>query len=143
VLGGTASEARVIWSYVDAHGGSTNARERGYSLEADIRGSEARIRITGNVDLTNAAQVAEALLVVRGAIAQRAITRAVIDLRALYFLASSGLKHLAAWITAVGEGTEPRYEIAIVTDPNMHWQKRSLSALVALEPTIVRVEEET
>lgn len=110
---------------------------RGYTLDAWMEGDRAHVVLGGNVGLDNSEDAGRAIETLRKELVHARVKEATLDLRTLYFLASSGLKLLVAWVTA----SEHRYPITILTDPNLHWQRRSLSALASLEPDYVRLVE--
>jgi hypothetical protein len=61
------------------------------------------------------------------------------DLQKLVFMNSSCFKSFVVWIDTVK--TSPvRYQIAFKTNPNLHWQRRSLEALRRLAANIVTIE---
>ena len=61
------------------------------------------------------------------------------DFRKLSFMNSSCFKAFVMWIDTVKNA--PRsYRIRFLTDPNMHWQRRSLEALRRLATGVVSVE---
>jgi hypothetical protein len=61
------------------------------------------------------------------------------DFRQLLFMNSSCFKAFVVWIDTVK--SSPRaYRIRFLTDPEMHWQRRSLEALRRLATNVVLVE---
>lgn len=61
------------------------------------------------------------------------------DFRQLSFMNSSCFKAFVVWIDTVKNA--PRsYRIRFLTDPGMHWQRRSLEALRRLATNVVSVE---
>lgn len=63
-----------------------------------------------------------------------------VNLTELYFMNSSCLKAFVAWIYGVNEAGRP-YKIHLLTNPRLHWQKRSLETLKRLAPEVVKIEE--
>jgi hypothetical protein len=61
------------------------------------------------------------------------------DFRQLSFMNSSCFKAFVVWIDTVKNASRP-YRIRFLTDPGMHWQRRSLEALRRLATDVVRVE---
>lgn len=66
-------------------------------------------------------------------------TRVVADLRELEFATSSCLKVLAGWVISVEERSAP-YTVEFVSNTQHSWQRRSLRALEACAPAVVRVK---
>ena len=61
------------------------------------------------------------------------------DFRKLSFMNSSCFKAFVVWIDTVKNSERP-YRIRFLTDPGMHWQRRSLEALRRLAMNVVSVE---
>jgi hypothetical protein len=61
------------------------------------------------------------------------------DFRKLSFMNSSCFKAFVVWIDTVKNAAQS-YRIRFLTDPEMHWQRRSLEALRRLATTVVTVE---
>jgi len=61
------------------------------------------------------------------------------DFRKLSFMNSSCFKAFVVWIDTVKNATRS-YRIRFLTDPDMHWQRRSLEALRRLATSVVSVE---
>jgi hypothetical protein len=54
----------------------------------------------------------------------------VVDLRGLEFMNSSCFKCFVGWIGNIRKlETDAQYKVAFVSNPKIHWQKRSLDAL--------------
>ncbi len=61
------------------------------------------------------------------------------DFRKLVFMNSSCFKAFVVWIDTVKNAVRV-YRIRFLTDPDMHWQRRSLEALRRLATSVVSVE---
>jgi anti-anti-sigma factor len=69
------------------------------------------------------------------------ISEVVVDLRQLDFMNSSCLKTLVTWLNNVRQRPTPeQYPIRFLRDHNAYWQERSLGALQAFAPGIVKLE---
>jgi anti-anti-sigma factor len=69
------------------------------------------------------------------------VAEVVVDLRRLDFMNSSCLKTLVTWLNNVRQRPEDeQYPIRFVRDRNAYWQERSLDALQAFAPGIVKLE---
>lgn len=66
-------------------------------------------------------------------------TRVVADLRELGFATSSCLKVLAGWVINLEEQAAP-YAVEFLSNTKHSWQRRSLRALEACAPAVVRVK---
>jgi len=61
------------------------------------------------------------------------------DFRKLTFMNSSCFKAFVVWIDTV-KTSDHGYAIRFLTDPDMHWQRRSLEALRRLATSVVTIE---
>ena len=69
------------------------------------------------------------------------VEEVVVDLRRLDFMNSSCLKTLVTWLNNVRQRpADEQYPIRFLRDQNAYWQERSLDALKAFAPGIVKVE---
>ena len=65
----------------------------------------------------------------------------MIDFERLEFMNSSCFKNFVAWINRVQEmEARSRYQIRFVSNPGLHWQKRSLSALQCFAVDLVQID---
>jgi hypothetical protein len=67
----------------------------------------------------------------------------VVDLRQLEFMNSSCFKSFVSWITEIQEmDAERQYKVRFLSNPKMHWQKRSLHSLRCFAIELVTVTEQ-
>jgi hypothetical protein len=72
--------------------------------------------------------------------AQKQVVQFTCDFRQLYFMNSACFKCFVVWINDIaGLTRELQYVVEFVTNPNMHWQRRSLENLQYFGPSIVRI----
>ena len=67
------------------------------------------------------------------------LTEVTCDFRKLSFMNSSCFKAFVVWIDTVKNAAQS-YRIRFLTDPETHWQRRSLEALRRLATGVVSVE---
>ena len=67
------------------------------------------------------------------------VSEVTCDFRKLSFMNSSCFKSFVVWIDTV-KNANRKYRIRFLTDPETHWQKRSLEALRRLATSVVTVE---
>jgi hypothetical protein len=67
------------------------------------------------------------------------LSEVICDFRRLSFMNSSCFKAFVVWIDTVKNAARA-YRIRFLTDPEMHWQRRSLEALRRLATDVVSVE---
>ncbi|MEO8699866.1 MAG: hypothetical protein ABI867_07470 [Kofleriaceae bacterium] len=69
-------------------------------------------------------------------------TAITVDLCKLEFMNSSCFKCLLSWITDIQElELERRYKVRFLSNPQLHWQKRSLHSLRCFAVELITVEE--
>jgi hypothetical protein len=68
----------------------------------------------------------------------RGIRRVELDLRDLSFMNSSGILTLVRWITKVrGHAPDGAYQLVLLYDRNVTWQRTSIPTLAKLAPAVV------
>jgi hypothetical protein len=99
--------------------------------------------LRGNADY-GALDALETLLTRAHADAARSgVTEAVVDLRRLEFMSSSCFKCFISWISDIQEmEPEHRYKIRLISNPQLHWQKRSLHSLRCFAMELITVTEQ-
>jgi anti-anti-sigma factor len=105
------------------------------------KGKAIVVKLHGNADTQVRAALAGLLDQIDAEAKRLSVQETVIDARDLYFMSSSCLSLLVRWITTVAERGTKGYKIRFVANPNLRWQKRSLSALAAMGKGIVTVVE--
>jgi hypothetical protein len=69
------------------------------------------------------------------------VPEVVVDLQRLDFMNSCCLKALVTWLGKVQDRPAgEQYRVLFLKDPAAHWQARSLHALVAFAPGMIRIE---
>ncbi len=73
-----------------------------------------------------------------------AVPEVVVDLHALEFMNSSCFKCFITWIVAVRRlPPDQSYRIRFVSNPAMHWQRRSLHAISYFGGELVTIDDQT
>ena len=112
-----------------------------FSLAAQIEGSALVLRFSGNADMSVVAPLSAAIREVHAEAVRLSVSEVRCDLRALFFMNSSCFKAFVTWVAAVETlAPDRRYRIRLLSSSQLHWQKRSLSALHAMAESIVVVE---
>jgi hypothetical protein len=108
------------------------------SLEAPC----INVRIRGNAGTARAQKVLEEfLLALHGEVQRLHVQQVVVDIRELEFMNSSCLKDFVYWLSTVRDApAAERYRIVFYSNPEYHWQKRSLHSLTCFATEFVRVE---
>jgi hypothetical protein len=105
------------------------------SLEAD----KATITFAGTGDVAAIELLSDYLKRVHAEAERLALSEVTCDFRQLSFMNSSCFKSFVVWIDTVKSAAHG-YRIRFLTDPGMHWQRRSLEALRRLATGVVSVE---
>ena len=97
------------------------------------------IEFTGSGDMNAMVPLSDYLKQVHDAAILQGLLEVSCDFRKLTFMNSSCFKAFVVWIDSVKNLAAP-YKIRFLTDPNIHWQRRSLEALRRLAIQIVTLE---
>jgi hypothetical protein len=109
-------------------------------LEAVAEGTAARLRCAGTADLVALEGLDAFLPKLHAELLSSQTTEVTVDLRELEFMNSSCFKSFISWIfmledLAPAEG----YGISFLSNPNYHWQERSLHVLSSFAPDRVTI----
>ena len=120
-----------------------NVKGDDFSAAANLDGAAISAWLKGNADYA-ALDALDMLLERIHAEAKRSsITEAVIDLRSLEFMNSSCFKSFVSWITNIQElDAGKQYKVKFLSNPQMHWQKRSLHSLRCFAVELISVAEQ-
>jgi len=97
------------------------------------------IEFSGTGDMNAIALLSDYLKQVHLEALRLNVTEVACDLQKLVFMNSSCFKSFVVWIDTVKNAPRP-YQIRFLTDPQLHWQRRSLEALRRLAASIVSIE---
>lgn len=110
------------------------------TAEGASEGDRIKVRLCGSAELGSKATLDEFLADVFAASFGR--REVVVDMRALEYMNSSSIKSLLTWIVRVRDLPEPeRHKIRFLSNPELHWQQRSLHSLVSMCGDVIEVEE--
>ena len=111
----------------------------GFNCEPELEQDTLSITFSGTGDVGAIALLADYLKRAHAEAERLAVAEVKCDFRQLIFMNSSCFKAFVVWIDTVKNA--PRaYRIRFLTDPEMHWQRRSLEALRRLATSVVLVE---
>lgn len=120
--------------------GLPSISESDFQAVARVESGTMHVRLSGTADLNVKRQLDDFLAVLHGRAATGAVGEVAMDLRGLEFMNSSCLKALVTWISAVqDQEADGRYRITFISNPDLHWQKRSLHALSRIAGDIVSI----
>ncbi|KYF52486.1 hypothetical protein BE08_19790 [Sorangium cellulosum] len=113
-----------------------------FGIEPSLLGDRLSIKLTGTGDMAAAAPLGGYCKEVQAEVKRLSLAAVEFDIRALYFLNSSCLKAFIAFICGISaQGL--KCEIRFVTDGRLAWQRRSLTALERMSPSLVSIDEKT
>jgi hypothetical protein len=111
-----------------------------FGTVSDREAATLTIRMRGNADGEVQGTLSVLLEQVDGEARRGKLTQVVLDLQDLYFMNSSCISLLVRWIDGLSRDLPaPRYHIRFVSNPNLRWQKRTLSALGAMGRQVVTI----
>ena len=112
-----------------------------FVARSEVDGPRVRLHLWGNADMRAKDHLDRFLAAVDDRAVADATEEVVVDLRELVFMNSSCLKAVVTWLGRIQDRAAPqRYRVKFLKEPAAHWQVRSLHALAAFAPEIVRVE---
>jgi len=110
------------------------------AAEGGAEGDLVEVRLRGSAELGSKATLDEFFSDVFAASQGR--REVIVDLTQLEYMNSSSLKSLLSWIVRVRDLPEPqRHKIRLLSNPELHWQQRSLHSLVSMCGDVIEVEE--
>jgi hypothetical protein len=113
----------------------------GFTVSSAIEGGSIQLKLAGNADMDVAASLNNYLKQLHTDACEIGVSEVVLDFSRLYFMNSSCFKCFVTWIAQVKK-LEPaaRYMVRFQSNPQLHWQRRSLEALRAFAPDEVVIE---
>lgn len=120
-----------------------NVKGDDFAAAANVEGQTIQAWLKGNADYA-ALDALDMLLERVHAEARRGgVKETVIDLRSLEFMNSSCFKSFVSWITNIQEmDAAKQYKVKFLSNPQMHWQKRSLHSLRCFAVELISVTEQ-
>lgn len=113
-----------------------------FAAVAQHEGSTIRVSLAGTADHAALEDMSTVLERIHAEARELAVTEVVIDLRELEFMNSSCFKSFVTWIALIQElDTARQYKVTFVSNPNMHWQKRSLHSLRCFAVELISISE--
>ncbi len=111
------------------------------ATEASYADSVVTTRLRGTADVESKTLLDQHIDALHDEACRLGVTKVNVDLRELEFMNSSSFKVFVGWLAKV-QDLEPdkQYKINFVSNPAIHWQRRSLQALSCFAVTLVTVE---
>jgi hypothetical protein len=113
-----------------------------FSATAELDGAIIKVCLKGNADYAALDAIGLLFERIQSAARQDELTGAVLDVRSLEFMNSSCFRHVISWIAEVQEMNEDQqYAITFLSNPQLHWQKRSLQSLQRFATDLISIVE--
>jgi hypothetical protein len=111
----------------------------GFACTPELADGRLTVSFNGTGDVAAIELLASYLKRVHSEAERLQLNEVTCDFRKLSFMNSSCFKAFVVWIDTVKNASRA-YRIRFLTDPGMHWQRRSLEALRRLATNVVTVE---
>jgi len=99
-----------------------------------------RLALSGEIDMASNAALSTVLTATHEEAVRAKVGTVSVDLTALNFVNSSGLKHFVTWLRAVSElAPSAGYRITFICSRVAKWQQRSIEVLRCFAPDVVTV----
>jgi hypothetical protein len=114
-----------------------------FSGVASVDGTAMKLFLKGNGDYAALEPLDQLLTKVHAEALRTGAKTLECDLRQLEFMNSSCFKSFVSWINTIQE-LEPaqQYHVTFVSNPTLHWQKRSLHTLRCFAVELITVVEQ-
>lgn len=97
--------------------------------------------LRGTADVESKAPLDDFVAALHGEAQRLGITKVIVDFRELEFMNSSSFKAFVTWLSNIQDlPAENQYRIHFVSNPTIHWQKRSLAALSCFATDLVTID---
>ena len=103
--------------------------------------SAIHVCLVGDANMNAVDRLGHSLTDVHAQAVRASATEVIVDVRQLEFMNSACFKKIVTWITQVEEvAADSRYRIRFLSNPKIHWQRRSLHALQMFAIDLVSVD---
>ena len=114
-----------------------------FSAAAHQEGRAIHAFLKGNADYAALDSLDVLLDRVHTEARRNSVEEVSVDLRQLEFMNSSCFKSFVSWINNIQElDADKQYKVKFLSNPNMHWQKRSLHSLRCFAIELISVAEQ-
>lgn len=109
-------------------------------VEGHVDDKVIHIKFSGEADVEAKPEIDNVVRKVHEEAMRLATERVEVDLRQLEFMNSSCFKVFVSWLSSVQDlDREKQYKINLLSNPNLHWQRRSLAALSCFAVDLVTI----
>jgi hypothetical protein len=113
----------------------------GFAAAPSFADGVARLTLQGTADASAVGPLAALMPRFHAEVVRAHGREVVVDLLACEFMSSSCFKAFVAWIAQLQDSPPPQqYRVRLVSNPRIHWQRRSLRALSCFAADLITVE---
>ena len=115
--------------------------DKEFAIEPSLDGERIRVKLVGTADVRALQHLENLAPQLHAEVLRLGMRDVVVDVTTLEFMNSSCMKTFVTWI-GLDQQLEPsqQYRIHFVSNPDIHWQRRSLHALSRFAADLVTVE---
>jgi hypothetical protein len=114
---------------------------REHEFTAELASDGPGVTLRGSADIGKATSLGIWLGQVHEALVLAEVASVDVDLRRLDFMSASAFNELVTWLGTIHELPEAkRYKLRLLSNPDIHWQRRSLKTLSCFAIDLVSVE---
>jgi hypothetical protein len=111
-----------------------------FSVDVSESDGRAVVLLKGNADTLVLARFSHYMRSLHAEVSDQHVPEVHVDTGKLFFMTSSCLKVLVAWLRSITElGPEKRYKVVFLSNPDLSWQRRSFDALRHIADGLVTV----
>jgi len=115
--------------------------KEGFTITASDATEGIRVKFAGNGDMDATPVLGSYLKQLHADACHLGVREVAFDLSELYFMNSSCFKCFVSFISQIRKmDATGRYGVRFLSNPQLHWQRRSLEAIRAFSPEVVTVE---
>lgn len=109
-------------------------------VEGHVDGKVLQLKFSGEADVEAKPEIDTVVRKIHEEALRLGAERIDVDLRQLEFMNSSCFKVFVSWLSSVQDlDTDKQYKIHLLSNPNLHWQRRSLAALSCFAVDLVTI----
>lgn len=111
------------------------------AIESSLQDGVATVVFRGTADVESRPDLDALVKKIHDEAMRLKVSKVVIDFRTLEFMNSSSFKIFVGWLAHVQElPSDAQYRIHFLSNPSVHWQRRSLAALSCFAVDLVTIE---
>lgn len=99
------------------------------TIDSTRDGALLSVVLSGSAELRTSIELASALLKVHQEALTAAVSDVTVDFRSVEFMNSAALSAFLQWFNRLRE--TPKYKVVLIYDPQVRWQRGSISAMSA------------